>query len=88
MIADLIDMMLWDMSHPDKHPIDEYLTELRARSDADTPDIKRAIAVLVDYQKGCRAVGVGVKRQLLSAPFGITPKGKAAIIATSLFSKS
>jgi hypothetical protein len=45
-------MMLWDMSHPDKHPIDEYLTELRARSDADTPDIKRAIAVLVDYQKG------------------------------------
>ncbi|ECC7617884.1 hypothetical protein DDJ13_22240 [Salmonella enterica] len=52
MIADLIDMMLWDMSHPDKHSIDEYLIELRARSDADTPDIQRAIAVLVDYEAG------------------------------------
>ncbi|EIG3282788.1 hypothetical protein ACT4YP_20885 (plasmid) [Acinetobacter baumannii] len=52
MIADLIDMMLWDMNHPDKHPIDEYLTELRARPDADTADIQRAIAVLVDYQGG------------------------------------
>ena len=52
MIADLIDMMLWDMNHPDKHPIDEYLTELRARPDADTADIQRAMAVLVDYQGG------------------------------------
>lgn len=52
MIADLIDMMLWDMNHPNKHPIDEYLTELRARPDADTADIQRAIAVLVDYQGG------------------------------------
>ncbi|MEA4301878.1 hypothetical protein VBQ58_26500 [Klebsiella pneumoniae] len=52
MIADLLDVVLWDMADPDKHPIDEYLIELRARSDADTPDIQRAIAVLVDYQKG------------------------------------
>lgn len=49
MIADLIDMMLWDMNHPDKHPIDDYLAELKARPDAETPEIKRAIAVLVDY---------------------------------------
>lgn len=49
MIADLIDMMLWDMNHPDKHPIDDYLAELKARPDAETQEIKRAIAVLVDY---------------------------------------
>ncbi|ELK4145785.1 hypothetical protein Q6921_004591 [Salmonella enterica subsp. enterica serovar Hadar] len=54
MIADLLDVVLWDMADPDKHRVDEYLTELRARPDADTPDIQRAIAVLVDYQKGCR----------------------------------
>lgn len=52
MIADLLDVVLWDMSRPDVHPIDEYLTELRARPDADTPDIQRAIAVLVDYEAG------------------------------------
>lgn len=51
-IADLLDVLLWDMSRPDVHPIDEYLTELRARPDADTADIQRAIAVLVDYQGG------------------------------------
>lgn len=51
-IWELLDMMLWDMSRPDVHPIDEYLAELRARPDADTPDIQRAIAVLVDYIDG------------------------------------
>lgn len=50
MIADLLDVVLWDMNRPDVHPIDEYLAELRARPDADTPDIQQAIAVLVDYQ--------------------------------------
>ncbi|MDC4585416.1 hypothetical protein OHV68_19370 [Acinetobacter baumannii] len=49
MIADLLDMVLWDMSRPDAHPIDDYLAELKARPDAETPEIKRAIAVLVDY---------------------------------------
>ncbi|EBC2934743.1 hypothetical protein KCG42_22485 (plasmid) [Salmonella enterica subsp. enterica serovar Bovismorbificans] len=49
MIADLLDMVLWDMSRPDAHPIDDYLAELKARPDAETPEIKRAIAVLMDY---------------------------------------
>ncbi|EIT3284904.1 hypothetical protein L1565_004418 [Salmonella enterica] len=51
-IWELLDLMLWSMSDPNKHPVHEYLAELRARPDADTPEIQRAIAVLVDYIEG------------------------------------
>ena len=48
-LADLIDIVIWDTSPSEPLPVSEWLSELQARTDADRPEVQRAIDVCKNY---------------------------------------
>ncbi|WP_196239154.1 hypothetical protein [Martelella alba] len=49
-LADVLDMMLWNMSNPPgQNEGQKWLAELLTRPDAETPEIQIAIKVMLDY---------------------------------------
>jgi hypothetical protein len=48
-LADVLDLVIWNMGGEDSPPVAEWIAELRARPDADTPAVRRAVAVCMEY---------------------------------------
>ena len=48
-LRELLDMMVWDISHGGFEVVKEWREELLSRQDAGTEDVQRAIAVCDDF---------------------------------------
>ena len=48
-LPELLDVMVWDMSHGGTAMVEAWRAELLARPDADREDVQRAIAVVDEY---------------------------------------
>lgn len=48
-LPELLDMMVWNMSHGGMSMVEAWRAELLARPDADAEDVQRAIAVIDEY---------------------------------------
>lgn len=49
-LADVLDMILWDMSNPPGQiEGQKWLAELLARPDVETPEVQAAVTVMLDY---------------------------------------
>lgn len=48
-LPELLDVMVWDMSHGGTSMVEAWRAELLTRPDADTEDVQRAVAVIDEY---------------------------------------
>lgn len=49
-LPELLDVMVWDMSHGGTADLKAWRAELLARPDADSEDVQRAVAVIDEYR--------------------------------------
>lgn len=48
-LADVLDTVIWDTNPAEPLPVTQWLAELQAHPNVDTPEIQRAIEVCKDY---------------------------------------
>jgi hypothetical protein len=67
-LADVLDLVIWNMGGKESPPVAEWLTELRARSDADTPAVRQAVAVCMNICRLLARLGNRSRHHALSEP--------------------
>ncbi len=74
-LPEVLDVMVWDMSHGGTADVEAWRAELLARPDADSEDVQRAVAVIDEYlapHGSPEAVAAGKPVEPFLPFFGVT----------------